>query len=64
MHKDFFWKDKSGRGITAHFNESELAESFKDEVSYDGQTIEDWLEEDPIVGETWENAANMVMRIR
>lgn len=61
-NKLFFWKDKSGRGFASPFSEPGLIETFDDDTSWDGETIKEWLEGDPDVGDRWENAANEVTR--
>ena len=60
----FFWKDLSGRGWTNEFDMETLVNAFSqgEERNYDGQTIEDWLDTNPDIGETWSNAANEVTR--
>lgn len=62
--KEFFWKDKSGREFTNTFSTKELKKAFDDDTNDDGQTIKEWLEEDPDIGSTWVNAANEVTRIK
>lgn len=62
----FFWKDKSGRGLTKNFKKKELINAFltKEDgnTNYDGETIVEWLEKDPDIGDTWQNDTDIVTR--
>ena len=59
----FLWKDKSGRDFTNTLTADELVNAFDSEENYHGETMSDWLSEEPEVGDRWENAANEVTRI-
>lgn len=61
--KQFFWKDKSGRGYTNTWNLLELKKAMKGEKNYDGKSASTWAQ-DAEVGDRWENAANEVTRIK
>lgn len=63
--KKYFWKDKSGRGFTNTFSEKALKQAFHEEedTNYDGESIAEWLEMEPEVGEDWENETSKVTRI-
>lgn len=56
--KTFFWKDKTGRGITNIFISDEIIiEQNENEYNWDGEPLNEWAtwaEE----GDTWENATD------
>lgn len=57
----FFWRDKTGRGFTGTFSAEDLMD-WPNERSWDGDTLEEWLDEGPAVGDKWENEADEIMR--
>lgn len=63
--KKYFWKDKTGRDFTNTFSQTALIGAFSEEedTNYDGETITEWLEMEPEVGEEWENETSKVTRI-
>lgn len=63
--KEFFWKDKSGRGFTATYSKKELKEFFAhaDDRSWDDEQAGEWADSAE-VGDTWENSANHITRIK
>lgn len=60
--KQFFWKDKSGRGISNTFTLEEVKKLFKDNTNYDGDAIDDWAD-NANEGDVWENASEKVICI-
>ena len=61
MDKQFFWRDKSGRGATGTFTLNEIKSAFKGERSWDDESAYTWAKEAE-VGDRWENAANEITR--
>jgi hypothetical protein len=59
--KIFLWKDKSGRDFRNTLTEEELIIAFQDDTNYDGETISEWLDNNPIIGDEWENEANKII---
>ena len=61
--QEFFWKDKTGRGFTQVFNQSEVKRSFQGERSWHGEAASTWARRST-VGDKWENAANEITRTK
>jgi hypothetical protein len=63
--KKYFWKDKTGRDFTNTFSATALIGAFSEEedTNWDGETIGEWLEMEPEVGDVWENETSKVTRI-
>lgn len=60
--KKFFWKDKSGRGFTNTFNQTEVKKSFTGEQSWQGESAYSFaLNAD--VGDEWENSVHKITRV-
>lgn len=58
----FFWQDKTGRGITNSFNQTEVKKNFIGERSWDGEAAYAYaLRAD--IGDVWENETNKITRI-
>jgi hypothetical protein len=61
--KQFFWKDKSGRGITNTFTLDDVKNAFKDDTNDDGETINDWAD-NAKEGDVWQNSSDKVTCIK
>jgi len=61
--KKFLWTDKSGRGITNTFNQTEVKKNFRGEFSWQGVSAY-YYALDAEVGEEWENAAHKIVRVK
>jgi len=60
--KKFFWKDKSGRGVTNTFNQREVKKNFTGERSWQGESAYSFaLNAD--VGDDWENSVHKITRV-
>ncbi len=60
--KQFFWKDKSGRGYSNTFT---LADVMKqdNETNWDGDELHEWAANAEI-GDEWENSSDKYVRIK
>jgi len=59
--KNFFWRDKSGRGLTNNFTLTELCKSFTGETDRSGEYVAGWARLAD-VGEKWENEIHEITR--
>ena len=67
MPNKYLWKDKTGRGFANTFTEKEIFElsengALSDEYSWDGDSLKEWLDNGPEIGDQWENAANIITK--
>lgn len=63
MKKEFFWKDKSGRGFSNTFNLQELKSAMKGERSYNDESAYTWAK-DADVADEWENETHKITRTK
>lgn len=61
--KEFFWKDKSGRGSSNTWSLSQLKKAMAGQRSDDDVAASTWAK-DAEVGDTWRNAANEITRTK
>lgn len=60
--KKFLWKDKSGRGFTNNFTQTEVKKNFTGEQSWQGESAYSFaLNAD--VGDDWENSVHKITRV-
>jgi len=63
-------KDLSGRGYSTTADEEELIQMHKaddeedEEQSHTGETVQEWLDTSPEIGETWENESTRITRTK
>lgn len=63
--KEFFWKDKSGRGFTNTFTLEDFRQedAWDDETNDDGVDVKSWAE-GAEVGDVWRNDTNEITRTK
>lgn len=61
--KEFFWRDKSGRGEKNTYTMSEVITSFKGETNDDGRAASTWAKAAE-VGDRWESTDAELTRIK
>ena len=61
---EFLWIDKSGRGQSNMFTLEELTEAFRDEIEEEESDLQEWLENEPQIGDEWNDNANKIIRIK